>query len=84
MLAAGSSYALGSTGGEAQHTLTVEEMPSHRHETYRTMTGKSSAEIYVPSDSGTAHGVDTTAVGGSAPHNNMPPYLAVNVWKRTA
>ena len=48
------------------------------------MTGQSGNDIYVPSDSGTAHGVDTTAVGGSAPHNNMPPYLAVNVWKRTA
>ena len=84
LLASGSSYALGSTGGEAQHTLTVEEMPSHRHETYRTMTGKTAAEIYIPSSSGTAHGVETTAAGGSAPHNNMPPYLAVNVWKRTA
>lgn len=84
LLASGSSYPLGSTGGEAQHTLTIEEMPSHRHETYRTMTGKSADEIYIPSSSATAHGVETTAVGGSAPHNNMPPYLAVNVWKRTA
>ena len=24
------------------------------------------------------------ATGGSQPHNNMPPYLAVNIWKRTA
>jgi microcystin-dependent protein len=23
-------------------------------------------------------------VGGGQPHNNMPPYLTVNVWKRTA
>lgn len=84
LLAAGDAYAPGSTGGEAKHTLTVEEMPGHRHETYRTMTGQSGDNIYVPSDSGTAHGVDTTAVGGSAPHNNMPPYLAVNVWQRTA
>lgn len=27
----GSTYTLGSTGGEANHTLTVDEMPSHTH-----------------------------------------------------
>lgn len=31
LLAAGSSYAAGNTGGEAAHTLTVNEMPSHTH-----------------------------------------------------
>ena len=27
---------------------------------------------------------ETSSVGGNAAHNNMPPYLAVYVWKRTA
>lgn len=26
----------------------------------------------------------SSSVGGSLPHNNMPPYLAVNIWKRVA
>ena len=26
----------------------------------------------------------TSSVGGSAAHNNMPPYLATYIWKRTA
>nr|DAP26000.1 MAG TPA: Baseplate structural protein [Caudoviricetes sp.] len=26
----------------------------------------------------------TESVGGGEAHNNMPPYLAVYVWKRTA
>ena len=35
-----------------------------------------------------AFGADTEDhfgyVGGSQPHNNMPPYLTVYMWKRTA
>ena len=31
LLAAGDTYAAGKTGGEATHTLTVEEMPAHNH-----------------------------------------------------
>ena len=27
---------------------------------------------------------ETSSRGGNQPHNNMPPYLAVYVWKRTA
>ena len=84
LLAAGSGYEAGTTGGEAEHTLTVEELPSHTHTTYRSMTGKSGSDIYIPSQSGTESGVETSATGGGEPHNNMPPYLAVNVWQRKA
>jgi microcystin-dependent protein len=31
LMGAGSSYAVGAQGGEATHTLTVAEMPSHTH-----------------------------------------------------
>jgi hypothetical protein len=33
LLGAGSSYAAGSTGGAATHTLTTAQMPSHTHTT---------------------------------------------------
>ena len=31
LMAAGDSYPAGSTGGEAEHALTVDEMPNHTH-----------------------------------------------------
>ena len=34
LLASGDTYSNGSTGGSATHTLTTNEMPSHKH-TYR-------------------------------------------------
>lgn len=30
------------------------------------------------------HTVNVNSTGGNAPHNNMPPYLAVYMWRRTA
>lgn len=106
LLAAGDTYSAGSTGGEAQHTLTVGEIPSHSHEIvvraqgydgWGTYTSKAYGIMFKNSDTVgyhgpnyTAHSVtvtndaDTMTNGGSQPHNNMPPYLAVCVWKRTA
>ena len=76
----GSSYAIGSTGGETTHTLTIEEMPNHSHSLVaRTvlMEAETNYGAYIADGS---H--NTSAVGGSQPHNNVPPYLAINVWKR--
>ena len=27
--------------------------------------------------------ITTNTTGGGGAHNNMPPYVAVNIWKRT-
>lgn len=40
ILAAGDTYSAGSTGGEAGHTLTVDEMPKHAHDV-KTLVSKS-------------------------------------------
>lgn len=92
LLASGDTYENGSTGGEATHTLTTNEMPSHSHrEANSTVVyNNSSSNRFATSGSGTkislATGLDinTNSTGGGQAHNNMPPYLAVNVWKRTA
>lgn len=90
LLAAGDSYSAGATGGEATHTLTKDEMPSHNHyaainggtDSYgqnRTTIGSFANKAQGYSDSSTIF-----ATGGGNAHNNMPPYLAVYMWKRTA
>ena len=47
LLAAGSSYAAGNTGGEATHTLTANEMPSHTH-ALRANTSWGESETLAP------------------------------------
>lgn len=95
LLGAGSDYNLGDTGGEATHTLTEEEMPRHKHETRDQDTdgifgrgfGASRAGIkYTAYESNDNVGalLETEYKGNSRPHNNMPPYLVVNMWKRIA
>ena len=75
---AGENYELGSTGGEESHTLTVDEMPSHRHTINRGTSqnsyfGVTSLEVQNPEYSTT-----TNPAGGDQPHNNMQPYTVVN------
>ena len=88
LLAAGNTYAAGATGGEATHTLTVNEMPSHRIDLNAVNAGIDEAGSgYHPAwvvDKKYTVQVLSGNIGGDQPHNNMPPYLAVYVWKRTA
>lgn len=89
LLAAGDKYAAGKTGGEATHTLTENEIPAHRHSIwFPNAGGEQSAAIGYP-EAGSkntwyAEASKTAGAGGGEAHNNMPPYLSVYVWKRTA
>lgn len=89
LLASSSSHALGSTGGEATHTLTRNEIPDHTHSFKYTgqsvTTGVNSIRLYqsAPNQYNAYSGGQSSNCGGQA-HNNMPPYMAVNMWKRTA
>lgn len=89
LLGSSSTYDNGATGGEATHTLTFSEMPTHRHSIYYPNAGGpyGDANISYPEGSGVnktwqAEMCKTESAGDSVAHNNMPPYLVVNMWKR--
>ena len=89
LLAAGGGYSAGATGGEASHTLTVSEIPSHSH-TYSDTQSRLAQGSYGYNANDTMYdqfflqSKSTGSSGGGGAHNNMPPYLVVYVWKRTA
>lgn len=94
LLSAGNTYTAGATGGEATHKLTVNEIPDHWHEAsastnkepaiypnWGSLTGWGLTAQYLNGTGGAWH---TGGAGGGQAHNNMPPYLVVYMWKRTA
>ena len=90
LLAGGAQYTPGTTGGESAHTLTEEELaPHHHHHTPPMLTaeedkvngftvGQATNKQYVR----IASIDESDDAGNGQPHNNMPPYLSVYVWKR--
>ena len=85
VIGAGKSYQVNDTGGEAEHTLTIDELPEHSF----TLPGD-------PIINSTANGTVTLGVGGyftttrkfetlnttdtigsCVAHNNIPPYYAL-------
>ena len=73
--------ALGKTGGEKTHKLTVTELPSHAHKTgIRTDAAYGAG----PAGSTTAQVLfsqtvsDTSYIGGNGAHNNLQPYVTTN------
>lgn len=81
------SFPVGETGGESDHTLTVAQMPKHDHDIY-TKTNCASGSNRWGVASETDHDAQRAAPivdkGSGAAHNNVQPYYAVYMWKRTA
>lgn len=97
LLSSGDTYTLGAIGGEAAHTLTVEELAKHGHDLVVNYNSEFSlvanGDEYAPAVTGQSigairktqtngFGVYANIIGSNQPHNNMPPYLCVNMWIR--
>lgn len=87
LLGAGSTYTAGNTGGESTHTLSENEMPRHNHKARTVKSGGSGPGSTISTNDSWSfydESSETSFTGGNAAHNNMPPYLVVYMWKRTA
>lgn len=88
LLAAGTIYRPGTIGGESEVTLTADEIPeikmSYQYTGQSTVIGTDAIRLYDGDGKINQYtGPQSSNCGGKA-HNNMPPYLAVYTWKRTA
>lgn len=72
------------TGGEAEHTLTIAEIPEHTHNMLMSQQGASiNGTEFVPvwKNGNPTSGKIANAGGGQA-HNNLPPYKNKFLWTR--
>ena len=81
----GHNFTAGQTGGEYEHTLTTNEMPSHSHSgTGLGGQAGGGATFNYPGGFGYYWDGGTGSAGGGRPHNNMQPYVVVYMWRRVA
>lgn len=91
----GYDFGVEGMGGQYNHYLTTNEMPSHGHSIgwpsgtadvrINSNSIAGSASVTIGGLGGTTYPTPgANATGGSQWHNNMPPYYCVYIWKRTA
>jgi microcystin-dependent protein len=76
------------TGGAKTVTLDITQIPSHTH-TIPVGATDDTAAPFDRADAGTnAAGANATTAtgtaGGGLAHPNLPPYVVLNMWRRTA
>ena len=86
----GNGFVQGQLGGQSQHTLVTAELPAHNHTAQGVAANASSPAAtgntwavatqnpYAAAGNTTMAPNAVSTVGGSQPHPNMPPYLALN------
>ena len=85
----------GMEGGQARVQLTISQLPRHDHhvtvwgsgsDSYPDSTNKTDGKCQAARRNGAVLGAgcNTTRTGSGEGHNNMPPYIMVYGWRRTA
>ena len=76
-----SSFSIGESAGEFNHTLTEAEMPAHVH----TQMGSQAIDYGGGPNTNAPQNnvVNTGSTGGDQPHNIMQPYLVLNCIVKT-
>lgn len=96
ILGAGGKYGVNVTGGEESHTLSIEELPSHKHDVvFMQNNYPRKAGIYT-TNATHGHGFEagsygetgtnrlgeytTTNVGGNKAFSILPPFITMYIW----
>ncbi len=86
----GGGLTLGQTGGETAHTVSISELPQHNHvpgaSSAAANTGNPVSDLWADGGKNNYNTSSNAAMapgaisntGGSQPHDNMSPYLALN------
>lgn len=86
----GNGYTIGQTGGQANVTLTTQELPTHTHRASGVSNAANQVspsgntwadsvnDPYAPSYGVAMNAGNVAQTGGGQPHNNMSPYLVLN------
>jgi microcystin-dependent protein len=83
------NYAIGQSGGEETLTLTLNQIPTHRHTAFGSTNPVTTANpsnavwatetrLNIYSSSGGTTMAPSGPAGGNQPHDNMSPYLTLN------
>ena len=85
------NFTAGAIGGEYSHKLTVTEIPAHKHQIKtnnddwnNSAGGGNFGTTHDGANGWANNNWYTENAGGNGYHNNIPPFLAVYMWKRVA
>ena len=80
------TFSGGNSGGTYAHTLSIDEIPSHRHGIPRKAWGDPRNAHAFAGNAGSSDQSThfTNYEGGGQAHNNMQPYVVVYMWRRIA
>lgn len=78
------TFNLGEFGGEYKHTLSIAEMPAHKHTVADTAgtTGQGGGWDLNNSTDNFVESAGMGSTGGNQPHNNVQPYVVGQYWLR--